>query len=297
MKSKIIRIAVIIPTYNRIKYLKVLLRQLLNQNIQSKIILMIIVVVDESTDRTNNILKTEFPEIYIVKGTGNWWYTKSMNEGFKYAENLKPDFVLTLNDDVEIQHNYISNLILAYQKVEEGSIIGSLCVSINKPHVITSSGNKIRNKFFGLYKHNLPFMSVINLKELSGIKETVTLPGRGMLISICTLKQLNYFDEAFIQYHSDGDFCLRAHKIGYGVYISWDAVVFSHINLTSSSSSFKKQSLKSFINSFFDSHSRNYILDKLLYIWRHNTKLGMPLVLLFNLLLTVKNYYFKKKLA
>ena len=72
------KIAAIIPTFNRKDYLKVLLSQLQNQN-KERFTLEIIVVVDGSTDGTLEMLENEFPEVHIVKGTGDWWYTKSMN--------------------------------------------------------------------------------------------------------------------------------------------------------------------------------------------------------------------------
>ena len=140
-------------------------------------------------------------------------------------------------------------------------------------------------------------MSVVYIEKLKGIKRSVTLPGRGMLIPIETLKKLNFFDEKFVQYHSDIDFCLRANKLGYQVYISWDAVVYSHVNLTSSSSSFKKQSFRAFLNSFFDKYSRNYIPNRIRFIWRHNSKIYFPVIFGLSILLNFKNYFFKKKIS
>jgi GT2 family glycosyltransferase len=289
-------LSIIIPTFNRREHLKILLNQLKAQKLSFAIKVEVVVVLDGSSDGTLEMLQQEFPKVHIVEGDGNWWYTKSMNEGFKYAESLLPDFVLTLNDDIEVNPDYISKLLLAYNSVEEGSIMGSLSVSHSHPHKVTNSGNSLKNKLFGIYRHHLPFMSVQNIEMLSGVKDTVTLPGRGILIPFKTLKDLNYFDEFFMQYHSDGDFCLRAKEKGYKVYVSWDAVVFSHMGLTSSSSSFKKQTFNDFINTFFDNHSRNYLPARAVYIWRHHTKWAMPFVLFIGIVLSFKNFFLKKKM-
>lgn len=290
-------IAIIIPSYNRREYLKILLNQLNEQQLFNGLALEIVVVLDGSSDGSLQMLQNDFRTVHIVQGDGDWWYTKSMNEGFKKAEGLKSDFVLTLNDDIEVKPDYISKLLLSYKSVEEGSIMGSLSVSLSKPHKVTNSGNRLKYKWLGVYKHHLPAMSVQKIENLSGVKDTVTLPGRGILISFKTLKDLNYFDEFFIQYHSDGDFCLRAKEKGYKVYVSWDAIVFSHIGLTSSSSSFKKQTFKNFINTFSNVHSRNYIPARAVYIWRHHTKWAMPFVLLIGIVLNFKNFLLKKKMG
>ena len=135
------KIVIIIPTFNRKNCLEILLHQLKNQ-IDDKLAIEIIVVVDGSTDGTEEMLEKGFPDAFIVIGTGNWWYTKSMNEGFKYARKLKPDYVLTLNDDIEIEHNYIKTLIDDFYKINEDCILGSISLTHEKPQLITGVGNR-----------------------------------------------------------------------------------------------------------------------------------------------------------
>ena len=95
-----IKIAAIIPTFNRKKKLSIILKQLQAQVFQKKIFLEIVVVIDGSSDGTLEMIKTQYPTVHVVLGNGNWWYTKSMNKGFQYAQKLSPDFILTINDDV-----------------------------------------------------------------------------------------------------------------------------------------------------------------------------------------------------
>jgi GT2 family glycosyltransferase len=286
-------ICIIIPTFNRKIYLRTILNQLYNQKLTTAK-LTVIVIVDGSLDGTIDMIQNEFSSVIIIYGDGTWWYTKSMNEGFKYASKLNPDFVLTLNDDVELSKDYIENILNAYFNVEGGSIIGSLCISKDLPHRIMNSGNVLKNKLFLIYKNYLPFLSTQDDSELTGIKPTSILPGRGILIPFNTLLSLNFFDNRFIQYHSDGDFCLRASKKGFNIYISWDALIYGHLDLTSSDSSFRKQKFSNFIKSFFNKYSRNYLPAKALLIWRHHTKILLPVVLLSDILLSIKNYIIKK---
>ena len=133
-------IAIIIPSYNRREYLKILLNQLNEQQLFNGLALEIVVVLDGSSYRSLQMLQNDFRTVHILQGDGDWWYTKSMNEGFKKAEGLKSDFVLTLNDDIEVKPDYISKLLLSYNSVEEGSIMGSLSVSLSKPHQSQTQG-------------------------------------------------------------------------------------------------------------------------------------------------------------
>ena len=101
--NKNFHVAAVIPTFNRKDKLNVILTQLASQILLPNLMLEIIVCVDGSTDGTNEMIMEKFPSVHIVSGDGTWWYTKSMNMGFKYAQSLKIDFVLTLNDDIEIK--------------------------------------------------------------------------------------------------------------------------------------------------------------------------------------------------
>lgn len=288
-------IAAIIPTFNRKKYLNTLLAQLKNQFKEDNII-EIVIVVDGSTDGTLEMLEVEFPEVHIVKGDGNWWYTKSMNEGFKYAERLKADYVLTLNDDIEVEEDYIQQLINATLIVPENSIIGSLTLTIKKPRKIIGAGIKKIIKWKGSLVPYYKFLEPLGDKQLVGIYTSVVLPGRGMLIPCNILNKLNYFDESFKQYASDYDFCLRAQNKGYKVFISCNAKVYSHINMSSESSSFIKKPLYKFIKGFVNPYSRIYLPSRAKYIWRHGIKILWPISFLIFILASIKANFINPKL-
>ncbi len=268
-----------------------------NMSIPDGVSLEIICVVDGSTDNTLEMLRMLYPNIHLVIGNGNWWYTKSMNAGFKFAERLHPDLILTLNDDIILPTNYLQNLIRAYNLKSSDSIIGSVSFTHKKPHRIITSGVKSWNKFLDKTYCYFPFLAQIEPSSISGTFVTPMLPGRGMLIPWHVLKFLNFFDENFAQYQSDFDFTLRATKAGFPVYISWDAKVFSLIERTSSGSSFLKSSWKTLLRDFFNPYSRRYIPNRSRYYWRHYFKMLWPWYMTKFLLLSFKNFFFKKKIG
>jgi GT2 family glycosyltransferase len=228
----------------------------------------IVVVVDGSTDGTLEMLNTQFPNIDIVLGDGNWWWTKSVNEGIKFAIRNDAETILLMNDDTEIDTQYVSTLLKANQQHPD-AIIGSLNLSIEKPHKIYFSGVKeiiwwkaksVRyHKIFDLYK-----------KNLTGLHKSVLLMGRGMLIPVAIFKKIGYFDEnAFPQYKSDLDFVLRANENNIETFISWDSIIYSHLGLTGKGVTYKKQGLFSFLKSFFQENSMTNIVHSFRYWKRH----------------------------
>jgi len=296
--DKSLNVICIIPTHNRKKELNVLLHQIIEQKDISYLIIDIVVVVDGSNDGTYEMLRDDYPEVHIVEGDGSWWYTKSMNKGFLYAiENLNPEYFLTLNDDVILAEDYFEVLTDLLEQMNEQTIIGTLGITSGDTTRVVTSGNAWNNKCLGIYKNHLPFLQVVNPSKLTGLQNSVTLPGRGMIIPVGIILKLDGFDERFKQYHSDGDFTLRAIDNGYSVKISWDLKIFVDLIKTSGSTSFLNDSLIDLYKSFSSPVSRNYLPAKSLFAWRHGKKICYPFILILFLLVSFKNIYTKKKLS
>ncbi len=291
-------LGIVLPSYNRKNLLRETISQLVDQSQHlNQIQTEIIVVIDGSTDGSIEMIKNEFDMVHIVMGNGNWFYTKSMNEGFKYAQKFNPDYILTLNDDIILGDNYLKEMTSAISKVEPNSIIGCVALTENKPHRILFSGEK---KYISWRQKHIKYHSnfkIIDDEELKGIHPSVILPGRGMLIPNSVLKEVNYFDEYFVQYHSDTDFCLRAGKAGYKIYISWDARLLSYIEETAGATSYMKTSWKKFINSYFNIYSRVFIPHKAKLFYRHGKKVLWPITMVIFFMATLKAFLFNKKLV
>jgi GT2 family glycosyltransferase len=289
-------LAIIIPTFNR----KVFLSNLLNQiyNISSRDFkLYTVVVVDGSTDATIEMLSENFPQVHVVKGTGDWWYTKSINEGFAYFKKINIDYVLTLNDDILLKNDFFEALNKGITQAPKDSIIGALSLTKTNPEKILSAGVKKiiywRYKLIPYYKM---FTNKDDIPELKGLHPSIVLPGRGLLIPYEIFKELKGFDVLFTQYHSDFDFCLRAKNKGYNIFISWEVIVYSFIEETGACTSYLKTSLSSFLNGFFRKHSRINLIDNARYLFRHGYKLLFPLSILIFIVSSFNSHFFKKKI-
>jgi GT2 family glycosyltransferase len=288
-------LCIVIPTFNRKKQLAALLHQFQQQKVEVQF--KIVVVVDGSTDGTNELLQTEFPEVNVVKGSGNWWFTRSMNEGCKYAvEKLNATLILMINDDVQISEHYLQSFLNNYKECGPKSVIGSCSYSAATPHVITFSGLKSKDiwrfkthKYIESYTRKEP-------GDLKGVVSSVTLPTRGLLISAKLLKEINYMDEAhFPQYASDHDVVYRAAEKGAKVFVSYDAYLFEHMELTSGGNARLAKSLGHFLkNIFFNKYSSNYFFKDVRMTWRHWPKLLFPYYI-FRILLAIPFIYIKYK--
>lgn len=225
-------IYIVIPVFNRMNFTVNCLRSLLKQQNQS---FTIIVVDDGSTDGTKEYLNSHFPEVVVLQGDGNLWWTGATNLGVKRAlqlSNSQDDYVLTLNNDLEVKEDYLQELLTAAKR-NPGSLIGSVSVDINHPDTIHFAGtlwNAKTAKYRSPLNKNIFYQSLV---ESSDTVVTDLLPGRGVLIPISLFKQIGIYDLAsFPHYMADEDFSLRAKAAQFKLLIATRAVVYNHVNET-----------------------------------------------------------------
>lgn len=288
------KLAIVIATFNRFEYLKELLIQINELIVPADVKINIIIVIDNSDYHFSDIDKICRYKTTVVKGTGNWWWTKSMNEGFKKAIILKQEYVLILNDDVAIEKNYLMILLNDYIKLPVNAILGSASVSIKTPHRIESAGTK---KFIKWRLKFVPYFKGFQIltERFIGVHESWTLSGRGTLIPITIFCDIGLYDEKLVQYGSDDEYIVRAKTKKIPVYISWNAKIYNNTFLTSKGSAFKKEGILVLLRSFFDKYSVNSLYKNAYLYLKYSYKPLLPVYLLFAILGTIKAYYYNYK--
>jgi GT2 family glycosyltransferase len=296
-KQELRTIAVIIPTFNREDYLRILLEQLKNQNQPAEIEVQPVIVLDGCTDGTSLMLATEFPSAHTVKGPGNWWWTKSVNEGIRYAvDAFQPDAILLLNDDSQILPDYLQCLISSSNQAGKDCIIASMSVTDKTPHRVSFSGIKRINWLTLKAERYHRSFELLDVMPRSGLFPTYALNGRGAFFRTSLAVSLGLLNEhSFPQYGSDDDLALRAWKKGYKVMISYSCHVIDRTGETSKGSALRRDGTLIFLQSFFRVHSVNYIPVKLSFFYFHGIKILMPFYFIKFLLGTSYAYFFKYK--
>jgi GT2 family glycosyltransferase len=261
------KLTAVIPTFNRKDCLVRLLETLKKQEIKG-MELSIIVVVDGSTDGTQETVRSRFPGVIIIEGDGHWWWTRSVNEGCKQAVKNGADAVMLLNDDIRLEPRYLRNLLTAAQQ-EPGAVIGSLNVTAEKEKRIFFSGAPRYQWYKGKLQRYHPFLSPYD-GSLSGLQPSVVLPGRGLWIPVEVIEKIGFFDEKSLpQYKADYDFVMRANKHGIKTFISWDTIVYVQTAATGKGATFTRQSFFSFLTSLFKKNTRTNLSQNFLYYIRY----------------------------
>jgi GT2 family glycosyltransferase len=292
-----IQIGIIIPTYNRKEYLSILLAQLDEEQRHVEAMLQIVIVDDGCSDSTSTMLQSKFPDVTILRGPGNWWWTKSINEGTKHLLRAhQPKYILLLNDDSQISPGYIRSLIESAHRAGDNCIIGSLSATDKQPQRISFAGTRhidwLKLKKTNYYK---PFELAEKLPS-EGLFPTYCLNGRGTFLKTSTFENLGFLNEKdFPQYGSDDDLALRAWGKGYQVLISYSCKIIDRANETSVGTAFRQDKPAVFFKSFFTWNSVNYIPKQAHFFYQHGIKILLPFYLLKFLIGTSYAYFFKYK--
>jgi len=262
-------IFIIISVFNRWGFTKACLNSLITQNYKQ---FTIIVVDHGSTDGTAFNIENEFPEVVLIKGSDKLWWAGATNLGVSKAISLsgsENDLILTLNNDLEVNENYLNELLNTYERFKP-CFVGSISVNISETEKVVYLGtylNNITAKYKAPTEVIYPFSKVI---ESYDYINSDLLTGRGTLIPKKAFLELGLYDEkSFPHYMADEDFSLRGKNAGYKIVVSTGAVVKSHVSATGVNFRQGNKSFKNFLNSLSSIRSANNLKYRFNWAKKH----------------------------
>lgn len=220
-------IYIIIPVLNRRELTRNCLMSLTKQLYQDY---KIIVVNHGSTDGTDRMIDEEFKNVILINTDDSKWWTGAINIGINKAIELSndpTDRILTLNDDLEVEENYLTELV-TISDMTKPSIVGSVSVNIFNSNQVIFCGTKW-DPIFAKYT-KIGFNSKYNIiASDSDYLDSDLLPGRGTLYPIKIFIIYGLFDEKnFPHYAADEDFSRFVSTKGYKLIVSTKAIVRSY---------------------------------------------------------------------
>lgn len=260
------RVYVVFPVHNRLEATRAFLDCMAAQTWRN---LEVVICDDGSSDGTGEYLRSEHPDVRIVPGTGNLWWTAGINRCVRDVLDRADDadFILTINNDVVVAPGYIEQKVRRGAE-HPGAIIGSLCVFKEQPERIETSGF-IMN-FGNCESQSITRRGELRRPEHHGIREVTHLPGKGVLVPVSVYQRIGLYDETGLpHYHADTDFTLRAHEAGIRVLVDFDSIVMSDVNLKNMTSPLQEMTLAGIIRTFQGSYTPNNFKINLNFARKH----------------------------
>lgn len=196
-----------------------------------------VIIVDNNQNYKISSKLKHKKEIKIILNSRNLGFAKGANIGIKNALKEKADYILLLNNDAIVSLDIVSELTNFLSINNSAGIVAPSIRFKKEGKMIYDLGGKI-NKIFGRTTH-VEVVKINSRKE----KEVDYVSGCAMFIRSSIIEKIGVFDPNFFLYYEDVDFCLRAKRAGFKIFVL-PSVYINH----SLSKSVGKNSVNAFYN-------------------------------------------------
>jgi len=224
-----VELSIIILTWNSQEVIKNCLDSIYSSN--RDLNFEIIVVDNNSRDRTKEILKNSYPKVKLIANVKNLGYAKGNNQGI---EKSKSEFILLLNPDVKLIDDFLTKITKFFKEHPEAGALGPQLLNPDKSiqsscrefpeystilwELLSLSHIFLRSKIFGRWR-----MRYFDHNSLAEVDQPM---GSVLLIRRKTLEEVGLFDTNFKMFFNDVDLCYRIKKAGWKIYFYPGAKAF-----------------------------------------------------------------------
>lgn len=221
------RVSIVTPIFNGIEHTLAYLDSLFGCSYPN---FEVVIVDDGSTDDSGGIIAAKFPEVRLLQGDGNLWWSGGTNMGIRDALARGTDFILTMNNDVKVAPDFLDRLVRCALE-HPGAIIGGKIYFMGDTERIWSAGGKLNwltGKTLIQVGHG-----ELDSAQFCRPERMDFLTGMNVLIPAAVFARVGFYDETnFPQYHGDTEFTLRARQAAIPIWFEPEARVWNRVEST-----------------------------------------------------------------
>ena len=209
------QVSIVIPVYNQFEYTYLCIQSIIKNS--GEIHYEILIADDGSNDLTVDIEQV-ISGLCVIRNAENLRFLKNCNNAAKYA---KGKYILFLNNDTQVQENWLAPLI---ELIERDRTIGMVGSKLVYPDGRLQEAGGIIWKDGSAW--NYGNRSDPALPEYNYVKEVDYISGAAIMICHELWKEIGGFDERFTPaYCEDSDLAFEVRKHGYKVMYQPKSVV------------------------------------------------------------------------
>lgn len=168
----------------------------------------VIVVDNASEDGSPEFVESHFPNIHLIRNEKNLGFAEGNNVGIRFALALGADYVVLLNNDTQVERDFLTYLIKRGEEDKEIGVLGGKVLMYFAPHIINSTGVNLNRIAFG-WDRDFGEEAYLTERERG---EVLAVSGCLMAIKKEVFEKIGLFDPKYFAYYEDVDFCIRVWK-------------------------------------------------------------------------------------
>ncbi|MBC7261248.1 MAG: glycosyltransferase family 2 protein [Chloroflexi bacterium] len=199
------KVAIVIPTWNGLKYLPTCLDAALRQTYHQY---EVVLVDNGSRDGTYEFVTTHYPQVRVLRSERNLGFAAGTNLGIR---NTHSEYVATLNNDTEAEPSWLEELVKVMDSDPSVGMCASKMLFYDQRQMINSAGIAVDRIGMAWDREGGKKDSNVNSEpyEVFGSCAGAALYRRAML------DEVGLFDEDFWAYLEDVDLAWRAQACGW----------------------------------------------------------------------------------
>ncbi len=187
------------------------------------------IILADNDSKDDSLIFTEknYPEVKILKINYNSGFAKAVNEGIKIS---KGEYILLLNNDTEIQEDFLTEMMSGFKKEDTGSVACKMLNFYNRK-IIDDAGDFIK-------LNGSPYARGNNIADTGQFDKEEYIFGAcagAAIYKKAVFYKVGFFDEDFFAYYEDVDMSFRMQIAGYKCYYNPKAVCFHKRGATTKS--------------------------------------------------------------
>lgn len=200
---------------------------------------VVVVVDNDSTDRTATLVETQFPQVRLIRSSSNVGFARACNRA---AAVVGHGDLLFLNPDTEVQPGCIEAITDLARRRPEAGLYGGRALDAEGRFDPRSCWGRptwwslacfatgLSSALAGSERFNPEGMGAWRRDRE---RDVDVISGCLLLVRREVWDQLDGFDEDFFMYGEDADLAVRAHELGYRPLITPGAVVRHEVGASS----------------------------------------------------------------
>ena len=211
-------VSIVILNWNNQKLLHQCLTSVLCTNYSNY---EVIVVDNGSTDGSSAMVRREFPTVTLIENERNLGFSEGNNRGIRRS---KGNYIVLLNEDTEVDPNWLINLIEVAKSDEQIGILGCKLYYFQNRRIIQHAGGVIGKHAISGHIGD----GQVDTGQFDEIAYLDYVTGAAFMIRRELLDDIGLLDPIYFAYFEDTDICYRARKSGFKVVYVPSAIVYHH---------------------------------------------------------------------